>query len=338
MSEAARVLASAEALLKRAGFDADACNEVIKAVTAQEQIELLRAHGRISGRKRFKRHSNYALLDGRPRSMLYIDEGGRSFIDRHGTNSFFSLGGVAMTEDEASKYRAAADKIKQTFFGRTDVTFHEPDMRHRDGSFRFNSVQRQLEFDAAIDQLVEQTDFVAFGVGVRKRAFKKEFIDSGIDPYLPTDAYAVAIVMLLERYIDFLAHSATKRFGRVVFEGIGAKEDAYHQLEYARIILDGTQWVPDAAFRNWLQPGLIFEPKRGSHPLEISDMLCRDLYEWTRDRCKRTPRRWHLFSKKIYCRGDGMMGTFGVKVFPDSDIRDRIEAHRRQCGATSAHN
>jgi hypothetical protein len=333
LSEASRVLRAAEVLLKRADFDANACQDLIQAVTAQEQIELTRSHGKIEPRKRFKKHSSYALLEQRPRSILYIDEGGRSFIDAHGTSSFFALGGVAMQQEEEDNYKVLADEIKLEFFQRKDITFHEPDMRFRKGSFRFDSKERQLQFDKALDELIEQTQFVAFGVGIRKRAFEKEFIQTGMDPYLPTDVYSVAIVMLLERYIDFLAHSPTERFGRVVFEGQGAKEDAYHQLEYARTILDGSQWVPDKAFRNWLQPGLTFEPKRGSHPLEIADMLCRDLYEWIKDGCSGSPKRWELFNKKIYCRGDGRMGKFGVKVFPDSDIRDRIEAHRKACGA-----
>jgi len=57
-------------------------------------------------------------------------------------------------------------------------------------------------------------------------------------------------------------------------------------------------------------------------------MLSRDLYEWIRDDCIGSPKRWDTFGKKIYCRDEGMMGKFGIKVFPDSDIRDRIEAHR----------
>lgn len=329
------VLHAAEVLLRRAEFDTKACYEIIKAVTAQEQIELMRAHGRIEPRKRFKKHSTYALLEQRPRSFLYIDEGGRSFIDRYGKHSFFALGGVAMAEEEEDNYRVAADEIKLRFFGRKDITFHEPDMRFREGPFRFDSPQTQIAFDEALDELVSSTEFVAFGVGIRKRAFRKEFLETGIDPYLPTDAYSVAIVMLLERYIDFLAHSPVERFGRIVFEGQGAKEDAYHQMEYARTILDGSQWVPDKAFRNWLQPGLTFVPKRGSHPLEIADMLCRDLYEWVKRACRGSPKRWDIFSRKVYCRGDGMMGKFGVKVFPDSDIRDRVEAHRHQyCGSS----
>ena len=41
-----------------------------------------------------------------------------------------------------------------------------------------------------------------------------------------------------------------------------------------------------------------------------------------------TPRRWDVWQSKIYSRDDAMMGKFGIKVFPDSDIRDRIENHR----------
>ena len=69
-------------------------------------------------------------------------------------------------------------------------------------------------FDQAIDRLVEETNFVAFGVGVRKELFVEDFVESGVDPWLPTDVYALAIIMLLERYIDFLASGAPKRLGR----------------------------------------------------------------------------------------------------------------------------
>ncbi len=335
LSEARGVLRAAEVLLKRADFDPKECQELIKVVVAQEQIELLRAYGRIEPRKRFKKHSSYALLEERKRSVLYVDEGGRSFIDRYGKYPFFALGAVEMPEEEQDNYCFAADEIKLNFFDRKDITFHEPAMRRKEGRWGFGGDRkRQREFDEALDDLIRQTKFRAFGVGIRKRAFKKQFVDTGIDPYLPTDVYAVAIVMLLERYIDFLAHNPPDRFGRAIFEGQGAKEDAEHQLEYARVILEGSQWVPDKAFRNWLEPGLTFVPKRGSHPLELADMFSRDLYEWIRSNCRRSPKRWELFSERIYCRGDGRMGKFGVKVFPDSTIRERIEAHRARCGAT----
>lgn len=117
-------------------------------------------------------------------------------------------------------------------------------------------------------------------------------------------------MMLLERYIDFLASSETKRFGRVTFESIGPCEDAEHQLEYARTLLDGSQWVPDSAFRSWLETGLRFEPKKGSHPPELADMMSRDLYEWVRGNCEVKPKRWDLLYQ-VRLSGFAFHAAFG---------------------------
>lgn len=134
-------------------------------------------------------------------------------------------------------------------------------------------------------------------------------------------------------YCDMLSSAPSRQFGRVTFESQGPKEDAYHQLEYARVLLDGSQWVPDAAFRNWLETGLRFDPKKGSHPLELADFLSRDLFEWIKADCTGQPKWWGAYSGKVYARGDMMMGKFGIKVFPDSapDIRERVLAHREWC-------
>jgi hypothetical protein len=116
--------------------------------------------------------------------------------------------------------------------------------------------------------------------------------------------------------------------GRVTFESQGPREDAIHQREYIDVLLQGTQWVPPRAFRGLLEPGVRFTRKRGSDAMELADMVARDLYEWVRHGCRAQSRTWGLLTRKIYARGDMAMGKFGVKVFPDSDIRDLIEEHR----------
>lgn len=327
-----------EVLLKRAEFDPEAVSELIKELAKKEQTELQKGYGRIEPRRRFKPHVGHPLLEQRPRSMLFIDESGKSGSEPPmlSRSPIFALGGIAMHEEAVDNYRVAADEVKLQFFGRKDITFHEPQMRNREGPYYFDGdKKRQVEFDEAIDRLVRETSFVAFGVGVRKDLFVEDFVKSGVDPYLPTDVYALAIIMLLERYIDFLSASTPKRLGRVIFESQGPLEDAYHQLEYARTLIDGSQWVPASAFRSWLETGLQFTTKSGSDPMELADTMSRDLFEWVRGECAVTPKRWELLSTKIHCRGDGRMGKFGVKVFPDSDIRDQVEAHRNQCGAAS---
>lgn len=336
LSEAGQVARVLEVLLKRAEYDADSVNELIEDLALKEKVNLQKSHGHIEPRTRFKPHVGHPLLEKRPRSMLHVDENGKSQPEPHAQTrpTVFALGAVAVPEEAVDDYRVVANDIKLEFFGTTDFTFHEPQMRYRRGPYYFKGdVRKQEEFDLAINQLVKETNFVAFGVSVRKEAFAEEFVEAGKDPYLPTDVYALAIIMLLERYVDFLAASSMKRFGRVTFESIGPLEDAYHQLEYARVLLEGSQWVQSGSFRSWLETGLRFTPKTGSDPMELADMLSRDLYEWVVGNCNVTPKRWELFSEKIYCRGDGQMGKFGIKVFPDSDIRDYIEAHRLRYGA-----
>jgi hypothetical protein len=99
-------------------------------------------------------------------------------------------------------------------------------------------------------------------------------------------------------------------------------------LDYARLLVNGTQWVPERALRAWLEPGVAFVPKRGSHPTELADLFSRDLYEWASSGCCSEPKWWDLLTAKIYSRGDGRMGKCGVKVFPDSDIQSSVLEHR----------
>jgi hypothetical protein len=318
-------------LLQRASFDTPLCEQLAREIAEQELRELQRAHGHIESRVRFKPQSSHPLLENRRVNRLYIDECGTSHPQSTAKQPVFALAAVAMDVESVQAYRQAADEIKKEFFGTTAVAFHEPEMRQRKGRYYFAGDTEQTQaFEAAIAGLLVETSFTVFGVAVRKAAFEHDFLASGIDPYLPTDVYSLAILMLLERYVDFLASQPERQMGRVTFESLGPREDAVHQLEYARVLVDGSQWVPESAFRNWLEAGIRFRPKQGSDPLELADMFGRELYEWAVAGCTGSPKHWELFGGRIHLRGDGQMGKFGVKVFPDSDIRDRIEAHRAQ--------
>ena len=332
LAEAGRLAAALKTLIDRSSLDTNgAIDTVAQLIKDAEQAELMRAHGHIEPRKRFAATSSNPLREHRSIDLLSIDEAGRLYIQPNDTTpSWFALGAVAMSEDEAATYRRRADELKIYFFGTSDLTFHEPNMRNHDGPFNFaGDVAKQEQFDNAVNALLEGANFTVFGVCIRKDGFHKEFVESGIDPYLPIDAYSVAIQMLLERYLDYLAVGRTDRVkGRVTFEGQGSREDAEHQRDYVEVLLKGTQWISNRSFQSFLETGVQFVPKQGSDPVEIADMLSRDLFEWVRSGCNDTPLRWELFSKRAYRRDDRRMGKFGIKVFPDSDIRAVIEAHR----------
>jgi hypothetical protein len=332
LAEAGRVARALTDLLKRASFDPSHAVALTKEITIQEQAELLRANGRVESRRRFKITGRAPLHDNRTIDHLFIDESGRA--EAKYPDPIFTIGAISMSERQRKQYAKATDTLKMQFFGRSDITFHEPGMRRHEEIYSFGGDQaRRVEFCEALDDLVRNCEFTAFGVAIRKSAFSS-FMTSNTDPYIPFDVYAVAIHMLLERYIDYLAAASTsqrKVLGRVTFESQGPKEDAEHQQEYVGLLLGGTQWVPESAFQNWLETGVRFSRKQGTEPMELADMFSRDLYEWTKSDCQTNPRRWSIFGEKIYRRADMAMGKFGVKVFPDSDIRERIDEHRAQC-------
>jgi hypothetical protein len=329
LAEAGRVSRTLELLLERAGHPAGTARSLTGELREAEQIQVLKAEGHVESRRRFK--GGPARPVAAPdRWLLYVDESGKAFPS---ATDFFALGAVAMTGAEADRYRTRADELKDRYWGHHGLTFHEPFMRHHDGDYYFEGdAAHQAEFDADVDQLVRDTQFTVFGVGIRKRAFS-EFVLAGSDPYLPFDVYAVAIQMLLERFVDFRAMNGGERTRtKVLLEAQGPREDAEHQSVYADVLLHGTQWVPEAAFQQWLETGVLFPTKHGSDPMELADMVSRDIYEWVESGCLSSPGRWGLLTDRTYSRGDRMQGKFGVKVFPDSDIREAIEAHRRGGG------
>lgn len=335
LGEAAKLGRALEVLLTRASFGTEPLAELLTKVRRQEQNELMRSRGRIEPRKRFKGMVAHPMLDARSRCGLHLDECGKSVPEPLLLDpQYFALAGIALTEEAAAEYVEAADRLKVQFFRRSDITLHEPEMRTHDGLYYFEGdAGRQGEFDEALRNLIRDSEFVAFAVGVRKNGFAEKFVNTGVDPYLPTDVYSVAIEMLLERYLDYLATSTPRSLARVTFESQGPLEDAQHQLEYVRLLIEGTQWVSSSVFRNWLEPGLRFTPKRGSDPTELADILSREVYEWIRSDCAIAPRYWEIFRAKVYFRGDGAMGKCGIKVFPDDDIRDLVEADRQACSS-----
>ncbi len=157
----------------------------------------------------------------------------------HQPEDCFAVGAVAMDTGQEATYKVAADRVKSEYFGTTDITFHEPEMREHTGRYEFGGdVVRQAEFDAAINRLVGESDFVVFGVGIRKRAFEEEFVQQGLDPYLPFDVYALAIHLLLERYVDYRRDDmAMGKFGVKVFPD----SDIRQLIEEHRAVADGAE-------------------------------------------------------------------------------------------------
>ena len=178
LGQANRLAQSLLAILERAGLDVSLCEDLLQKITQAEQTSLLRAYGRIEPRKRFKGHSAQLLSDGRSLNFIFLDESGKSFPEAGDLPQFFAVGAVAFkNEQDQESYCQKADAIKQEFFGTTEMTFHQPMMKNHEGPYYLEgNTVRQAEFDAALEGLIKDSNFAVFGAGVRKQAFRDEFL------------------------------------------------------------------------------------------------------------------------------------------------------------------
>ena len=289
--------------------------------------------------------------DDRPSIHLFVDESGQAgdVWKPDKSDPFFTLGAIAISAAAHKEYQIRAEQLKQKFFKRgNNVILHASELReamkgHREGKgeFALNPGKTWRALERALERLVEETKFTAFGVIIQKEVFDREFTKTGNDPFLPHETYDLALHLLLERFTSFLASPIVRPdapIGSITLESQGWEQDARHQLSIAETIAYGTRWVSPLPLQRDIRPGVEFLSKQPSHPLELSDMLANFLYRLARDGFDRSPRLqwdgstklWETFCRKFYQEGDLRHGKFGLKVFPAgrldgwlNDFRDK---------------
>ena len=284
--------------------------------------------------------------DDRPSIHLFVDESGQAATvgEFNQDNRFFTLGAIAISTAELKRYRPRAEQLKQKFFeGGTDVILHASELReamkhsHKGkGEFVLNPGKSWSALVRALERLVKETEFRAFGIVIQREVFDRDFTKTGNDPFLPRETYDLALHLLLERFTSFLASATDAPIGSITLESQNSGQDAQHQLSIAETIVYGTHWVSSKPLQLDIQPGVEFLSKQPSHPLELSDMLANLLYRLAQGGFdnKRLPylrpgdKLWDIFCEKLYQEGDLRQGKFGLKVFPAGDLDDWLNDFR----------
>lgn len=331
--------------LERAEHSSEAVGPILDSVLKHEsRLSQMATHSAKAG----KIHKMVRGLPQheRPIFNFFLDESGKpdifvkpkkGKIHPHAlqqTRQPFVLSGIAITNESMEKYIVSANELKLQYGIPTGISFHEPDMRKGFNEFKFDGQEKQRSFNRALRELVASTEFFAFAIAIRKDFYLDELKKrdltsiSEIDPHLPSDIYELAIYLIMERFINFLHSSGSSPKPRITFEAQGGKENAIHQRAVANLQIYGTRYITDSEFRQYLHPGCFFSPKSGSSPLEIADIVARDVFEWAKSKFQESPPYWDILSKKWYKRDDALRCKHGLKVFPDFDIRDLILAHR----------
>ena len=286
----------------------------------------------------------------RPHIHLFVDESGQADDVWRPDKSdfFFTLGAIAISAAELKRYQPRAEQIKQKFFkGGTDIVLHASELREAmkhshegKGDFILNPGKTKTwrALERALERLLEETEFIAFGIIIQKKDFHEEFTETGKGPFLPQETYDLALHLLLERFTSFLASAPNAPIGSITLESQSPEQDARHQLSIAKTIAHGTRWVSPKPLQLDIRPGVEFLSKQPSHPLELSDMLANFLYRLATGGFDRPPRLrrdgstklWEAFCRKFYQEGDLRQGKFGLKVFPSGDLDDWLNDFREE--------
>ena len=132
-------------------------------------------------------------------------------------------------------------------------------MRRGETRFDFRGDEAKREqFANAVDLLVSEAEFAAFGVGIRKRELARSSTVLSMDSHLPAEPYALALHLLLERFVDYLAYRPDRPKASITMESQESHLDALHQQTVAETIAYGTQYVAPQGFQRFLNPGVEF--------------------------------------------------------------------------------
>lgn len=288
----------------------------------------------------------------RPVIHLFVDESGQAGDVREFAkdNDFFTLGAIAISAEAHKRYQASAERLKRQFFkDGTNVVLHATNLRQAmerppgwKSEFTLNAGKSWPGLVRALERLAKETEFTAFGIIIQKWVFHQEFTETGKDPFLPRETYDLALHLLLERFVSFLASANDAPIGSITLESQNseqdARKDAQHQLSIAETIVHGTRWVSPEPLQLDIRPGVEFLRKQPSHPLELSDMLANFLYRLAQrgfdnnqlPNLRQGDNLWNIFYEKLYGEGDLRQGKFGLKVFPAGDLDDWLNDFREK--------
>lgn len=294
-----------------------------------QSAEAQRGGGHLEPRAKYKGRSQHLAVEGgRGLLTLYLDESGQA--QKSPDQPVFVLAGVAMDEDQAASYVANADSLKIRFGLDPSITLHGPKIEKGVDSFAFgDDRQKQEAFQAGVADLVRAAEFTLVGAIIRKDALERDVANGEDYGNLPPGLYEMALTFVAERLVDMLYADANRPCGSLLFESIGNLEDALHQRAFADLLIHGSEFVSDGCFRGWLKPGCQFRTKAGSHPLELADLAARAMLTWTREGMPADHAFWALWASRIAMRDDLEKGRFGVKIFPDGDVRGQVMEMRR---------
>jgi hypothetical protein len=243
-----------------------------------------------------------SLPDGDYDHILFLDESGNhGLLSPDDEFPVFVLFGCLVRR---AYYLEVFDRLVTEFKKTSDLqdertVLQSHAIRKAKAPFQFlMQPEKKNRFYAALNGLIQQLEFLGFGVLIDKNTLKKQYA-------YPANPYALSLVFIIER----VTMTLNRRRGRamIIAEARGKREDAELSLVYEDTYRNGTAYVPSQEIQNRFA-SLVFREKRDNlSGLQMAD-LCAYPLAVVYLRPGRGYQPFDLIEQKLHRRG--------YKVFP----------------------
>ena len=222
---------------------------------------------------------------------------------------YFCLAGYIINRDEYINHLLPmVNSLKQQVFGKTDIIFHEKDIRDQLGDFGCLSDEAtRKSFWSGIHTILSDNMIYTIGVGVSAEVatsvYKSAFLNTN---------YSIALHTLLENYVYFLERNNAK--GSVVIESTNGTADGRLRNLFHTIVSDGTLFIERNAFQSYLTT-ITFHIKQDNHNgLQIADFMPNAINRRISGLKPKLYSTINIIESKLYDGHIGMPYRFGLKI------------------------
>lgn len=181
---------------------------------------------------------------------LFTDESGKNLLRQiHPDNPYYCASGALIHDTSGLFIQRRADQIKFKYWGRTDVTFHAYDLRHRLNDFAiFNGKPDLLaEFQADFLNFIGSANFKVLWVCVDKQQYVKNnppiahALKNNLKKEIITYQRKLNEKVFSELWQIYLCYLSTrqKSTGTIVVEASDDKQDTEILRSYNKIMSSG---------------------------------------------------------------------------------------------------
>lgn len=200
------------------------------------------------------------------------------------------------------------DRLKQEFFGKTNVILRSYDIRKQRGDFcGLVDRNKREEFYTALGKLIAGLEFKIIAAAIRKDQLKSRY------PF-PNNPYHICFQFILERSAMFLGKTKEKLMFKI--ESRETHNDQKLSQVYESFRHAKSRFLSPAEIREKLIDLSFNQKTQNIAGMQLADLVAYPIGRWCLDKAKAN-KTFSLIETKLHCKsGSNTYLNYGLKIFP----------------------